>query len=63
MRMANGRHDGQGETTIEGSMDMIFHVTAAIDWRAAAASGAYRLSTRDRSAEDEGFIDCSYVTN
>ena len=40
---------------------MIFHVATAADWRAAETTGAYRLSTRDRTLEDEGFIHCSYA--
>jgi uncharacterized protein (DUF952 family) len=40
---------------------MIFHVTAADDWQAAEATGAYRLSTRGRTLEEEGFIHCSYA--
>lgn len=39
----------------------IFHITRLADWRAAQAQGAYRLSTRDRTLEDEGFIHCSYA--
>jgi glutathione S-transferase len=42
-------------------MQTIFHVTADTDWRAAQASGAYQLSTRGRSLEDEGFIHLSYA--
>jgi uncharacterized protein (DUF952 family) len=42
-------------------MEPIFHVTRADDWRAAQARGAYRISTRDRSLEEEGFIHCSYA--
>jgi uncharacterized protein (DUF952 family) len=41
-------------------MEHIFHVTRADDWRAAQARGTYRLSTRDRTLEEEGFIHCSY---
>ena len=45
----------------DADMETIFHVTAATDWRAAQATGAYRLSTRGRSLEDEGFIHASYA--
>jgi hypothetical protein len=38
------RHPGTEEIA-----NMILHVTAAADWRAAQASGAYRLSTGDRT--------------
>ena len=40
---------------------LIFHVTAASDWRAAQSTGAYHLSTRGRSLADEGFIHTSYA--
>jgi glutathione S-transferase len=42
-------------------VQLIFHVTAAADWHDAEATGAYRLSTRGRTLEDEGFIHCSYA--
>ncbi len=41
-------------------MEFIFHVTRAEDWRAAQDHGIYRMSTRDRSLEQEGFIHCSF---
>jgi predicted RecB family nuclease len=41
-------------------MEHIFHVTRVNDWRAAQAGGSYRVSTRDRTLEEEGFIHCSY---
>ena len=42
-------------------MEHIFHVTRADDWRVAQGRGTYRLSTRDRTLEEEGFIHCSYA--
>jgi uncharacterized protein (DUF952 family) len=42
-------------------MEHIFHVTRADDWRAARAQGTYRISARDRTLEEEGFIHCSYA--
>jgi uncharacterized protein (DUF952 family) len=42
-------------------MEHIFHVTRADDWLAAQAHGTYRISTRDRTLEEEGFIHCSYA--
>jgi uncharacterized protein (DUF952 family)/maleate cis-trans isomerase len=42
-------------------MEHIFHITRAEDWRAAQADRAYRISTRDRTLEQEGFIHCSYA--
>jgi uncharacterized protein (DUF952 family) len=38
----------------------IFHLTTTPDWEAARASGAYRLSTRNRTLEEVGFVHCSY---
>lgn len=37
----------------------IFHVTSERDWAAARAAGEYRLSTRDVTLEQQGFIHCS----
>jgi uncharacterized protein (DUF952 family) len=42
-------------------VEHIFHVTRADDWRAAQAHGTYRISTGDRTLEEEGFIHCSYA--
>jgi uncharacterized protein (DUF952 family) len=42
-------------------MEHIFHVTRADDWLAARASGTYRVSTWDRTLEEEGFIHSSYA--
>jgi uncharacterized protein (DUF952 family) len=42
-------------------VEHIFHVTRADDWWAAQAGGTYRVSTRDRTLEEEGFIHCSYA--
>lgn len=41
-------------------MEPIFHVTTESAWQEALAHGEYRLSTRGRSLEEEGFIHCSY---
>ena len=38
---------------------MIFHISSPQDWQAAQAAGDYRISTRGKSLEDEGFIHCS----
>jgi len=40
-------------------MDVIFHITTAVDWHAAEQSGEYTLSTRGRTLQQEGFIHCS----
>ena len=40
---------------------MVFHVTAAEDWRVAQATGEYRLSTRGKTLDQVGFIHCSNV--
>ncbi|AKU16663.1 DUF952 domain-containing protein [Luteipulveratus mongoliensis] len=40
-------------------MSRIYHLAEPADWAAAQRSGAYRISTRGRSLEDEGFIHAS----
>lgn len=40
---------------------IIYHVTTAAEWQQAVAAGEYRMSTRGRTLEDEGFIHCSYA--
>ena len=40
-------------------MAPIFHVTRADDWSAAVEAGEYRLSTLERTLDEEGFIHCS----
>jgi uncharacterized protein (DUF952 family) len=42
------------------SSEKIFHLTTPADWSRAVADGVYRLSTRDRSLEQVGFVHCSY---
>jgi uncharacterized protein (DUF952 family) len=37
----------------------IYHLTTAAEWAAAQHEGSYRVSTRGRSLEQEGFIHCS----
>lgn len=37
----------------------IFHIALLPDWEAAAAAGAYRVSTIGRTIHDEGFIHAS----
>jgi uncharacterized protein (DUF952 family) len=37
----------------------IYHLAYADDWERARAAGEYRISTRGRMLEDEGFIHCS----
>jgi uncharacterized protein (DUF952 family) len=37
----------------------LFHIAEASDWAAAHAVGAYSVSTRGRSLDEEGFIHCS----
>lgn len=41
--------------------DEILHIALPDDWAAARESGEYRVSTRDRSLDDVGFIHCSYL--
>jgi uncharacterized protein (DUF952 family)/ubiquinone/menaquinone biosynthesis C-methylase UbiE len=37
----------------------IFHITTEADWSTARADGEYRLSTRGRRLDEQGFIHCS----
>jgi uncharacterized protein (DUF952 family) len=37
----------------------IFHLAAPADWAAAQSSGKYRISTRGRTLDEEGFIHAS----
>ncbi|MFI6317202.1 DUF952 domain-containing protein [Nonomuraea sp. NPDC050556] len=38
---------------------MILHLAYATDWDKAQQDGEYRISTRGRTLEQEGFIHCS----
>ena len=40
-------------------MSELFHITDRGSWLAAAEAGEYRMSTRNRTLEEEGFIHCS----
>jgi len=40
-------------------MDPIYHIAFAADWDRAVAVGAYRISTRGASLEDQGYIHAS----
>jgi uncharacterized protein (DUF952 family) len=40
---------------------IIYHVALASDWAHAKAVGSYRISTRGRTLDDEGFIHASYA--
>lgn len=40
-------------------MTELFHITQRAAWDAAARAGEYRMSTLDRTLEQEGFIHCS----
>jgi len=42
-------------------LQRIYHITRSSDWRAAVVQGSYRLSTRDRTLHEVGFIHCSHV--
>src|SRR5579859_2125247 len=46
---------------VELSLQRIYHITRSSDWRAAVVQGSYRLSTRDRTLHEVGFIHCSHV--
>lgn len=39
--------------------DVVFHLALAADWAAARESGEYRISTRGRTLDEEGFIHTS----
>lgn len=39
---------------------IIHHIALESDWEAAKTPGQYRISTRGRTLEDEGFIHASY---
>lgn len=38
----------------------ILHLAVPTDWDAALAEGVYRISTRGRTLDEEGFVHCSY---
>jgi len=38
----------------------LYHAAIPEQWERARIAGAYTMSTRDRSLDDEGFIHCSY---
>ncbi|MBI1757832.1 MAG: DUF952 domain-containing protein [Actinobacteria bacterium] len=40
-------------------MGLIYHISNATDWQQARVDGAYRISTRGRSLEQQGFIHAS----
>lgn len=40
-------------------MAELLHITDRDSWQAAVSSGEYRMSTRDVTLEQEGFIHCS----
>lgn len=40
--------------------DELLHIAMPDDWYAAREAGEYRVSTRDRSLDDVGFVHCAY---
>jgi uncharacterized protein (DUF952 family) len=40
---------------------LIYHIAFASDWEQARGSGAYRISTRGRTLEQQGFIHAGQV--
>jgi len=44
----------------EPALFPLWHLAHAADWEEARASGAYAISTRGRTLEQEGFIHCAY---
>lgn len=43
-----------------GPNDELLHLALPDDWRAACDAGEYRVSTRGRTLDEEGFVHCSY---
>ncbi len=43
-------------------MPLIYHVTTRHEWEQAKESGEYRVSTRGRTLEEEGFIHASQAS-
>jgi uncharacterized protein (DUF952 family) len=43
-------------------MALIYHIATESDWREAQRHGSYRISTRGRTLEQEGFIHCSQAS-
>jgi glutathione S-transferase len=41
--------------------DELLHIALPDDWTAAREQGEYRVSTRGRGLDEEGFIHCSYL--
>jgi glutathione S-transferase len=39
--------------------ELIYHIADERDWREAQRTGLYRVSTRGRTLDEEGFIHCS----
>ena len=40
--------------------DELLHITLPGNWAPARASGEYRMSTHNRTLDEEGFVHCSY---
>ena len=40
--------------------DELLHIALPDDWAAAREPGEYRISTRGRTLDEEGFVHCSY---
>jgi uncharacterized protein (DUF952 family) len=43
-------------------MALIYHIASEQDWLDVQAAGEYRVSTRGRTLEEEGFIHCSQAS-
>jgi len=43
------------------AVETLFHIARLRDWEAAQRVGAYRISTLDRTLEQEGFIHLSFA--
>jgi glutathione S-transferase len=42
-------------------VDPLFHIALAADWREAQQEGNYRISTRGKHLEDQGYIHLSFA--
>jgi uncharacterized protein (DUF952 family) len=43
-------------------VEPLYHLALAANWEAALSAGEYRISSIDRTLEEEGFIHCSFAS-
>ncbi len=46
---------------MHGGVERLFHIARIDDWKQARRDGAYRVSTRGKLLDDEGFIHLSFA--